>query len=60
VKRIFSIRSQLAEAVSRHSGNGRVDVKNAGLNPCDINPNVHKMLKEAGISSGGLDSKDVL
>ena len=55
-----SIRSQLAEAIFRHFGNGRIDVKSAGSNPCDVNPNVYIVLKEAGISSDGLYSKNIV
>ena len=54
-----SVRSQLAEAIFRHFGNERIEVKSAGSNSCDVNPNVYKVLGEAGVSSDGLYSKDV-
>ena len=54
-----SIRSQLAEAIFRHFGNGRIDIKSAGSNPSGVNPNVFKVLDEFGINSEGLRSKNV-
>lgn len=54
-----SVRSQLAEAVFRYLGKGKIEVKSAGINPCGVNPYVYKVLEEVGISSGGLYSKSV-
>jgi arsenate reductase len=55
-----SVRSQLAEAIFRHLGDEKIEVKSAGSNPCGANPDVFKVLEENGINSEGLYSKNVL
>ncbi len=54
-----SVRSQLAEAIFRHLGKDRVDVKSAGISPCGVNSNVYRVLDEIGLDSRGLYSKSV-
>jgi arsenate reductase len=54
------VRSQLAEAIFRHFGNSKLEVKSAGSNPCGVNPNVYKVLDEVGIDSRGLYSKNAM
>lgn len=55
-----SARSQLAEAIFRHLGAEKIEVKSAGLNPCGVNPYVFRVLDEVGIDSSGLYSKNVM
>jgi arsenate reductase len=52
-----SARSILAEALLRHLGEGRLEVRSAGTRPKGVNPLTLRALAEAGIPAGGLESK---
>jgi len=54
-----SARSILAEAALRHVGGDRFDVHSAGTDPKGINPWTLRVLGAAGISTEGLDSKNL-
>lgn len=54
-----SVRSQLTEAIFRHLGSGKIEVKSAGSEPKTVHRFVYSVLEEAGINHKGLDSKDV-
>lgn len=54
-----SARSQIAEAIFRHLGEGKIKVKSAGSQPTKVNPYVYRVLEEAGVNTEGLCSKDV-
>jgi protein-tyrosine-phosphatase len=54
-----SARSQIAEAVARHLGEGRVDAFSAGTHPARVHPDALKVLEKHGIDTGGLHSKSL-
>jgi arsenate reductase len=54
-----SARSILGEALLRHLGGNRVEVRSAGTEPKGVNPLTLRVLEEAGISTDGLRSKAV-
>ncbi|MBX3022851.1 MAG: arsenate reductase ArsC [Bdellovibrionales bacterium] len=55
-----SIRSQLAEAIARHTFGNRVDVRSAGSNPSGrVHPVVLQVLREIGVPTTGLASKGI-
>jgi arsenate reductase len=55
-----SARSILGEALLRHLGEGRLDVRSAGTHPKGVNPDSLRALAEAGIPAGGLESTSVM
>lgn len=54
-----SARSILGEALFRHLGGDRVEVRSAGTEPKGVNPLSLRVLEEAGISTAGLRSEAV-
>ena len=54
-----SARSILGEALFRHLGGNRVDVRSAGTEPKGVNPLTLRVLEEAGVSTVGLRSEAV-
>ncbi|WP_052761241.1 metalloregulator ArsR/SmtB family transcription factor [Sedimenticola thiotaurini] len=52
-----SARSQMAEALLRHYGEGQFQVFSAGTEPDQVDPRVLEALQELGISSNGLHAK---
>jgi protein-tyrosine-phosphatase len=54
-----SARSQIAEAILRELGRGRVMVRSAGSNPVGVHPRVYDALAARGIEVGRLRSKSV-
>ncbi|MBN2119500.1 MAG: arsenate reductase ArsC [Candidatus Omnitrophica bacterium] len=54
-----SVRSQLAEATLKHFACDGFEVRSAGSFPSGINPNVEKVLSEAGIKMHGQYSKSI-
>lgn len=54
-----SARSQLAQAIARHLAPSGVTVISAGSQPRPIQPEVIRVLEEAGIASDGLYSKSI-
>ena len=54
-----SARSILGEALFRHLGGPRVDVRSAGTEPKGVNPLTLRVLDEAGVSTAGLRSEAV-
>lgn len=54
-----SARSQLAEALLRHTDNQHFEVASAGTNPKPINPKALDVLEKAGVSTEGLYSKSL-
>lgn len=54
-----SARSQMAEALLRHSAGDRFEVHSAGMRPKGIHPLTHQVLNEIGIDSSGQTSKPV-
>jgi arsenate reductase len=54
-----SARSILGEALLRHLGEGRLDVRSAGTHPKGVNPLSLLALDEAGIPAAGLASTPV-
>ena len=54
-----SARSILGEALFRHLGGDRVEVRSAGTEPKGLNPLTLRVLGEAGISTSGLRSEAV-
>jgi arsenate reductase (thioredoxin) len=55
-----SARSILGEALLRHLGEGRLDVRSAGTHPKGVNPDSLRALDEAGIPADGLESTSVM
>jgi arsenate reductase len=54
-----SARSILGEALFRHLGGTRVEVRSAGTEPKGVNPLSLRVLEEAGVSTAGLNSEAV-
>jgi arsenate reductase len=54
-----SARSILGEALLRHLGRGRLEVRSAGTHPKGVNPLSLRVLAEAGIPADGLASTSV-
>lgn len=54
-----SARSQMAEALLRHEGEGRFQVVSAGVDPRGVHPMTITALAKAGIDIGGATSKSV-
>jgi len=54
-----SARSQLAEAILRQEARGMVDVASGGGDPREVHPLVFRTLRELGVESEGLRSKDL-
>ena len=54
-----SARSILGEALFRHLGGSRVEVRSAGTEPKGLNPLTVRVLEEAGVSTDGLRSEAV-
>jgi arsenate reductase len=54
-----SARSILGEALLRHLGEGRLEVRSAGTHPKGVNPLSLRVLAEAGIPADGLASTPV-
>ncbi len=54
-----SARSQMAEAFLNQLGNGALTAESAGLEPGKLNPNVIKVMKEAGIDISKNETKSV-
>lgn len=54
-----SCRSQMAEGILRHYGNGRIEVFSAGTKPSQVNPVAMRVMKEIGIDISGHRSKHV-
>ena len=54
-----SARSQIAEAILREQGEGRVMVRSAGTHPVGVHPQVYHALAARGIEVGKLRSKSV-
>lgn len=54
-----SVRSILGEALFRHLGGDRVEVRSAGTEPKGVNPLSLRVLEEAGVSTAGLRSEAV-
>ena len=54
-----SARSQLAEALLRHEGDGRFEVVSAGVNPRGIHPMTIVTLEKVGLDISGATSKPV-
>jgi arsenate reductase len=54
-----SARSILGEALLRHLGEGRLEVRSAGTHPKGVNPLSLSVLAEAGIPADGLESTPV-
>ena len=54
-----SARSILGEALLRHLGRGRLEVRSAGTHPKGVNPLSILVLEEAGIPADGLESTTV-
>lgn len=52
-----SARSQMAEALLRRRASDRFAVYSAGLEPRDVHPLTHRVLRELGIDTSGLRSK---
>jgi protein-tyrosine-phosphatase len=52
-----SARSQMAEAILRHEGQGGVEVASAGSDPRDVNPRALQALTDLGVDGTGLRSK---
>jgi arsenate reductase len=50
-------RSQIAEAVLRRYGGHRFEACSAGLEPTEVHPLTHEVLREADIDSTGLQAK---
>lgn len=54
-----SARSQMAEALLRHKAGDRFDIHSAGLRPARVQPLARRALREVGVPSRGLRSKDL-
>lgn len=54
-----SARSILGEALFRHLGGDRVEVRSAGTEPKGVNPLSLRVLREAGVATDGLRSERV-
>ncbi len=54
-----SARSIIGEALLRHLGGSRVDVRSAGTEPKGVNPLTLRVLEEAGVATAGLRSEAV-
>ena len=54
-----SARSQLAEALARAQGLGRIEAFSAGSAPTQVHPAVERVLASCGVDASGLRSKDV-
>ena len=54
-----SARSQMAEALLRHTAGERFEAHSAGMDPRGVHPLTHRVLGEVGIDSSGLRSKSV-
>jgi len=54
-----SARSQVAEAVARHLGNGKVEAFSAGTHPSRVHPDAIAVLQGHGIETEGLRSKSL-
>ena len=52
-----SARSQMAEAILRHQGDGLVEAASAGSDPTEVHPLVFQALTELGVDGKGLRSK---
>jgi arsenate reductase len=52
-----SARSQLAEGLANHLGEGKVEAHSAGTNPFGVNPHAVAVLQEIGIDISGHYSK---
>ncbi|MGI9106693.1 MAG: arsenate reductase ArsC [Pyrinomonadaceae bacterium] len=54
-----SARSQMAEGLLRHDGDGRFEVFSAGVSPSRVRPEAVEAMREAGIDITGQRSKSV-
>lgn len=54
-----SCRSQMAEALLRHLYGDRYEVRSAGTEATRVNPTAVIVLKEMGVDTSGLRSKDI-
>lgn len=54
-----SVRSQMAEAWTRHLSQGLVTVFSAGLSPSEVHPLTIQVMEEVGVSLAGARSKSV-
>lgn len=54
-----SARSQIAEALARHMGDGRVEAFSAGTHPSQVHPDALDLLEAHGIETKGLTSKSL-
>jgi arsenate reductase len=52
-----SARSQMAEGLARHFGQGRVEAHSAGVEPSQLNPVAVAVMREKGIDISGHQSK---
>ena len=52
-----SARSQMAEAITRHLGDGKVEVFSAGTEATDVHPMARRVMAEMGIGMAGQRSK---
>jgi arsenate reductase (thioredoxin) len=54
-----SARSQMAEGLLRHMGQGRFEVRSAGTHPTSVRPEAKAVMQELGIDLSGHWSKSV-
>ena len=54
-----SARSQMAEGILRHDGDGKFEVHSAGVNPSRVRPEAIEVMKEIGIDISSHASKSV-
>lgn len=54
-----SARSQMAEGLLRHMGDGRFEVESAGVEPSHVRPQAIEAMRERGIDISGHRSKSV-
>ncbi len=54
-----SCRSQMAEAITRKLGEGKVEAYSAGVSPTEIHPLARQVVEEAGYSMDGQHAKGV-
>ena len=52
-----SARSQMAEAITRHLGDGKVEVFSAGTEATDVHPMARRAMDELGVGMAGQRSK---
>lgn len=55
-----SARSIMGEALLRHRGSGRFEAHSAGMEPKGVNPLTLEVLREIGVNTQGLSSKNTM